>query len=73
MSAKMSSKFSRKGHELTVVVEAEALEKQAKRASVTLVSPPGTTFIMTCDEGAYLMGDNAAPPPLAFLSSSIGF
>lgn len=73
MAEKMSSRFSRQGHELTVVVEAKALEKQRKEAEVTLVAPPGRMFTLHCDEGAYLNGDDTAPPPLAFLSSSIGF
>ncbi|MBI3090714.1 MAG: hypothetical protein HYY96_08605 [Candidatus Tectomicrobia bacterium] len=73
MDEKVSSRFSRQGHELTVVVEAKALEKQRKEAEVTLVAPPGRTFTLHCDEGAYLNGDDTAPPPLAFLSASVGF
>ena len=70
---KMSARFSRQGHELRLVVEARALEKQRKEARVTLTSPAGTPFTIHCDEGAYLNGDDTAPPPLAYLSASIAF
>ncbi|MFQ5777082.1 MAG: hypothetical protein ACE5IP_03645 [Terriglobia bacterium] len=70
---KMGERFSRKGHQLEVVVEAEALDKQRKKAEVTLKQPPGRTFTVYCDEGAYLNGDDTAPPPLAYLASSIAF
>lgn len=69
----MGKRFSRKGHQLELVVEAEALEKQRKKADTTLLKPAGRTFTIYCDEGAYLNGDDTAPPPLAFLSSSIAF
>lgn len=70
---KMGERFSPKGHGVELVVEAVALEKQRKKADVTLTQPAGTTFTMYCDEGAYLQGDDTAPPPLAFLSSSVAF
>ncbi|MBI4464473.1 MAG: hypothetical protein HY647_07190 [Acidobacteria bacterium] len=71
--AKAGERFARKGHSLEVVVEARALEKQHKGAQVTLVQPAGRTFTLECDEGAYLNGDDTAPPPLSFLTSSIAF
>ena len=40
---KLGNRFSRGGHEIEVVVEAEALEKQHKRAQVTLKQPAGKT------------------------------
>lgn len=70
---KMGKRFSRKGHELELVVEAWALEKQRKQADVTLVQPEGKTFTIHCDEGPYLNGDDTAPPPLSYLASSIAF
>jgi hypothetical protein len=66
-------RFSRQGHELEIVVEAEALDKQRKRAKATLKRPPGRTFTIYCDEGAYLRGDDTAPPPLSYLASSVAF
>ncbi|MFQ5695004.1 MAG: hypothetical protein ACE5HB_03355 [Terriglobia bacterium] len=70
---KTGERFSRKGHELEVVVEAEALDKQRKQAQATLKRPAGRTFTLHCDEGTYLRGDDTAPPPLAYLTSSIAF
>ena len=66
-------KFDRSGHVIEVVAEASALEKQRKETTIDLVSPKGTTFTIQCDEGAYLKGDDTAPPPLAYLTSSIAF
>lgn len=73
MTEKMGARFSREGHELELVVDARALERQLKEARVTLLSPPGKTFTIACDEGPYLDGADTAPPPLAYLSSSIAF
>lgn len=70
---KMGESFSSKGHELELVVVAEALEKQRKKGEATLTHPAGTTFTIYCDEGPYLQGEDTAPPPLAFLSSSVAF
>ena len=69
----MGKRFPRKGHELVLVAEAEGLERQRKKGEVTLLQPPGTTFTIHCDEGAYLEGDDTAPPPLSFLTSSVAF
>jgi len=66
-------KFDRKGHVIEVVAEATALENQKKSARVDLVSPEGRSFTIHCDEGAYLKGDDTAPPPLSYLTSSIAF
>lgn len=70
---KMGQRFARRGHELQLVVEAEARERQFKTARATLEKPAGTTFTLECDEGPYLEGDDTAPPPLSFLTSSIAF
>lgn len=72
-SEKMGTRFSSQGHQIRVVAEAEALEKQAKTAETTLREPAGRTFTLRCDEGAYLGGEDTAPPPLSFLTSSIAF
>ncbi len=66
-------RFSPQGHWLELVVEAEALENQRKKAEATLKQPAGKTFTVWCDEGPYLEGDDTAPPPLAYLSSSVAF
>jgi hypothetical protein len=70
---KLGKRFSRAGHSLELVVEAEALDKQHKKGEATLTQPAGKTFTIHCDEGAYLSGDDSAPPPLAYLSSSVAF
>ena len=72
-SDKLSTRFARKGHELELVVESKTLDGQRKEAHVQLQKPGGTTFTIHCDEGAYLNGADTAPPPLAYLSSSVAF
>jgi hypothetical protein len=72
-TVKLGKRFSRSGHTLELVVEAEALERQHKKGEATLKQPAGKTFTIHCDEGAYLSGDDTAPPPLAYLSSSVAF
>jgi hypothetical protein len=59
--------------ELRVVIEAESLDGMKKRATVTLEQPEGSTFSIVCDEGAYLAGEDTAPPPLAYFSAGIAF
>jgi hypothetical protein len=59
--------------ELKVVLEAESLDGMKKRATVTLEQPAGSTFSIICDEGAYLGGEDTAPPPLAYFSAAIAF
>ena len=53
--------------ELRVAIEAESLDGMKKRAIVTLEQPEGSTFSIICDEGAYLAGDDTAPPPACLL------
>ncbi|MBI2370956.1 MAG: hypothetical protein HYV08_12100 [Deltaproteobacteria bacterium] len=67
------ARFSPAGHQLRLVVEARALERQRKEAVAQLCVPPGTTFTITCDEGPYLDGEDTAPPPLAYLTASVAF
>ncbi len=60
--------------ELRLRVEAKSLEKMKKQALVTREAPTGgSAWSILCDEGAYLGGDDAAPPPLAYLSAAIAF
>ncbi len=59
--------------ELRVSIEAESLEGMRKKAVVTLEQPEGSTFSIICDEGAYLAGEDTAPPPLAYFSAGIAF
>lgn len=66
-------RFDRGGHVIEVVSEARAMERQRKRAEVTLVQPEGTGFVIECDEGAYLNGGDTAPPPLSYLTASVAF
>lgn len=59
--------------QLRVSVEAESLVGIKKRAVVTLEQPVGSTWSILCDEGAYLGGEDSAPPPLVYFSASIAF
>ena len=59
--------------QLQVRVEAETLERMRKRAVIALESPPGATWSILCDEGAYLKGDDSAPPPLVYFSAAVAF
>jgi hypothetical protein len=59
--------------ELRVRVEARTVEGMKKEALVTLEQPVGSVFRMRCDEGAYLAGDDTAPPPLSYFSAAIAF
>ena len=64
---------SHQDRELRVAIEAETLAGMKKRAIVTLEQPEGSTFSIICDEGAYLAGEDSAPPPLAYFSAGIAF
>ena len=44
-----------------------------KQATVTLEAPEGSTWSIVCDEGAYLGGDDTAPPPLVYFSAAVAF
>ena len=68
-----SSLQEKQDRELRVHVEARMLEGMEKEAVVTLEQPVGSVFRMRCDEGAYLAGDDTAPPPLSYFSAAIAF
>jgi hypothetical protein len=68
-----SSLQERQDRELRVRVEAHTLEGMKKEAVVTLEQPVGSVYRMRCDEGAYLAGDDTAPPPLSYFSAAIAF
>ena len=59
--------------DLRLEVEAWAAHNMRKEARVSIPSHAGATYEIACDEGAWLGGDNTAPPPLAYFSSSIAF
>ncbi len=59
--------------ELRISLVAENLDGMRKRAIVTLEQPEGSTFSILCDEGAYLGGEDTAPPPLSYFSAAIAF
>lgn len=63
----------RQSRELSVTLTAESLEGMRKRAEVTLEQPVGSKWEILCDEGAYLAGDDTAPPPLVYFAVGIGF
>ncbi len=59
--------------ELRISLEAESLPGMKKRATVTLEQPVGSTWSILCDEGAYLSGEDTAPPPLVYFSAAVAF
>jgi len=59
--------------DLELRVEAWAAQNMRKEATITIPSHGGATYEIACDEGRWLGGDNTAPPPLAYFSSSIAF
>jgi len=68
-----SSLQERQDRELRVHVAARTLEGMKKEALVTLEQPVGSVYRMRCDEGAYLAGEDTAPPPLSYFSAAIAF
>ncbi len=52
---------------------AESLDGMKKRAVVEPNLPTWGAYSLTCDEGSALGGDDAAPPPLGYLSAGIAF
>ena len=67
------SSLQAQDRELRVQVQARSLEGMKKEALVTLEQPVGSVFRMRCDEGAYLAGNDTAPPPLSYFSAAIAF
>ena len=57
---------ARRGARRTMVAEAETIEKQFKRARIR-------HFEVYCDEPPMLGGEDAYPPPLAYLAAAVGF
>lgn len=68
-----SSLKGEQDRELRVRLTAETQEGMKKRAVVALEAPEGSTWSILCDEGAYLGGDDAAPPPLVYFSAAVAF
>ncbi len=68
-----SSLKGEQDRELRVRLTAEPQEGMKKRAVVTLEAPEGSTWSILCDEGAYLGGDDTAPPPLVYFSAAVAF
>ena len=64
---------SRGGKVLRVRLTAEAREKMRKRALVSIDLPGFSPFVMWCDEGTSLGGEDSAPAPLAYFSAAIAF
>jgi hypothetical protein len=58
-----------------VILEAEVhyVDKMRQEAQVRVVSPPSRTYILQCDEGHHMGGDDELPPPLAFFMAGILF
>jgi uncharacterized OsmC-like protein len=56
-----------------VDLRAEALEKMRKHAVVQPNIPGYGAFSIYSDEGTPLQGDDAAPPPLSYLSAGVAF
>jgi hypothetical protein len=68
-----SSLSEKQDRELRVRVRAATVAKMKKRAVTTLEAPVGSTWEIVCDEGAYLAGDDEAPPPLVYFASAVAF
>ena len=68
-----SSLKGEQDRELCVRLTAEPQEVMKKQAVVTLEAPEGSTWSILCDEGAYLGGEDAAPPPLVYFSAAVAF
>jgi hypothetical protein len=68
-----SSLREEQDRELRVRVRAETLARMQKRAVATLEAPVGSTWEIMCDEGAYLAGEDEAPPPLVYFASAVAF
>jgi hypothetical protein len=68
-----SSLSETQDRELRVRVRAETLAKMKKRAVATLEAPVGSSWELLCDEGAYLAGEDDAPPPLVYFASAVAF
>lgn len=73
LSGSASSLRKSQDRELRVHLTAETLENMKKKATVTLEAPEGSTWSIQCDEGAYLGGDDTAPPPLVYFSAAVAF
>jgi hypothetical protein len=61
------------GKALRVRLTAESRDKMRKRALVSIDLPGFSPFVMWCDEGASLGGEDSAPGPLAYFSAAIAF
>jgi hypothetical protein len=61
------------GKALRVRLTAKSREKMRKRALVSIDLPGFSPFVMWCDEGTSLGGDDSAPAPLAYFSAAIAF
>ena len=59
--------------ELRVRLSAEPQEGMKKQATITLEAPEGSTWSIVYDEGAYLGGEDTAPPPLVHFSAAVAF
>jgi hypothetical protein len=52
---------------------AESRDKMKKQALVSIDLPGFSPFVMWCDEGTSLGGEDSAPAPLAYFSAAIAF
>lgn len=59
--------------DIQVLVSAETLGGQKKRATVRNARAGGTTWEMLCDETVRLGGEDSAPQPLNYFSAGIAF
>lgn len=68
-----SSLREHQDRQLEVRVNAHTVDGMKKEAVVHLESPVGSTWSIQCDEGAYLGGEDSAPPSLVYFSAAIAF
>ena len=59
--------------ELRVRLSAEPQEGMKKQATVPREAPEGSRWSVVGEEGAYLGGEDAAPPPLVYFSAAVAF
>jgi hypothetical protein len=61
------------GKAIRVRLTAESRDKMKKRALVSIDLPGFSPFVMWCDEGTSLGGQDSAPDPLAYFAAAIAF
>jgi hypothetical protein len=61
------------GKAFQIRLTAESRDKMKKQALVSIDLPGFSPFVMWCDEGTSLGGEDSAPGPLAYFAAAIAF